>query len=54
MTKAERYITARPFKVILVSLPFLICPLSAAEPVFSELKTFIEEKGMKLEKRKDQ
>ncbi|HEY7182335.1 MAG TPA: HEAT repeat domain-containing protein [Blastocatellia bacterium] len=27
---------------------------SAAEPVFSELKTFIEEKGMKLEKRKDQ
>jgi len=27
---------------------------SAAESVFSELKTFIEEKGMKLEKRKDQ
>jgi len=27
---------------------------SAAGPVFSELKTFIEGKGMKLEKRKDQ
>jgi hypothetical protein len=27
---------------------------SAAEQVFSELKTFLEEKGMKLEKRKAQ
>ena len=30
MTNAERYITARPFGVILVSLPFVICPLVAA------------------------
>ena len=30
MTKVKRYITARPLRAILVSLPFLLCPLAVA------------------------
>jgi hypothetical protein len=30
MTKAKRYITARPFRKILLSLFSLLCPLTAA------------------------